>query len=171
MSTSETDLWPSDITSQEYLEPKEILQHQAELLSERMNGKVRGEIEEMVIELDQEPEQSRIVLNFYVVAANDSLKVKILEVTHRKEHPYPAAITSHEKLPDYLRKRYYKLGISEEFVLGSTAMSAARDMNGEWIENDGVCSTPKEFLKKLKITLGTPEVKSAVMSVLAAASK
>ncbi len=171
MSTSKTNLWPSDITPQEYLEPKEILQRQAELLSEQMNGKVRGEIEEMVIELEQEPEQSRIVLNFYVVTANDSLRVKIFEVTHRKGHPYPAAITSHENLPNYLRDRYYKPGYKEAFVSGSIAMSIAGDINGEWIENDGVCSTPKEFLDKLEITLATPEVKSAVMSVLAAASK
>ena len=168
MSSSETNLWPEYITSQEFLKPKEILQSQAKILSDQMKGKVLGEIDEVATDVQDDPKQSRITLQFFVVAANEKLRIKILDVTYRKKFDYPAAITYQSELPTYLRKKYYKPGRPAFATLGLSIMG---EQSGKWIDNEGVCSTPDEFREKLEETLATAEVKSAVMAVLAAASE
>ncbi|WP_345326675.1 hypothetical protein [Novipirellula rosea] len=128
-----------------------------------MNGLVLAEVKQTEIEDENDP---RIVLRFEILPSSKAPRVKLFEVVHRRDFPYPALIVEPSELPTYLRRRYYSPGISESISL-MTSMSSLMSKPGEWVENENVCATPQEFVRKLGQVLASTEIKSAVMSVLA----
>ena len=161
MSSIQRDLWPDDIRSEEVLSPEEILKFQAKQLEERTNGLLAGDVV-------RHENGDRIVLGFEVVARRADVRARLFEVQHRLEYEYPALIVApDEKLPEYLRDRVYVGGLSELLLSPGAKIAQAMHGPGEWVENEWIASSPKEFSEKVKAVLARPGVKAVVISLLA----
>ena len=162
MSSIQRDLWPDDIRSQEVLSPEEILKFQAKQLEERTNGLLAGDVV-------RHENGDRIVLGFEVVARRADVRARLFEVHHRLEYEYPALIVApDEKLPEYLRDRVYHPSMGDALQgMAATTVSQALKKPGEWVENEWIASSPKEFSEKVKAVLARPGVKAVVISLLA----
>ena len=169
MSSTTENLWPQDVVSQTFQTPQQILAIQAEALANRMNGVVIAEVRQVDVQ-DEEKSESRTVLRFEVMTADKKLRIKLFEVMHRRGFAYPVVINEPTELPTYLRRKYYAPSVGE-FLSSTASMAKIISKPGSWVENENVCSTPKEFKEKLAKVLASMEVKSAVMSVLATAQQ
>lgn len=161
MSSILRDLWPDDIRSDEVLFPEEILKYQAKLLEERTNDLLAGDVV-------RHENEDRIVLGFEVVATHAAVRARLFEVQHRLENAYPALIVPpDEELPSFLNDRIYRPGrrgmISDAMEMA--AQVAGRP--GEWVKNEWLATSPKEFSEKVEAVLSRPGVKAVVLSLLA----
>ena len=147
--------WPSDITSDEVLSPREILEEAGAELQDRTR-RLKVEIRES--ELDD-----RTILAFDVVNPRAKITLTLFEVNHRKQQSYPAAIIPPEDdEPDFLKRRYYVPGHGEYGDYGG---------EGYWIDNDWVCASPSEFREKLMKVLSQDSLKARILSLLAASQQ
>lgn len=153
-----SDLWPEDITSEAVLSPARILLDQVEALAARTNGLLKGQVR-------KREDGDRVILGFEIVPHNVDTRVRLFEVHHRAEFGYPAAIILPKaKLPAYLKKERYvpsKLGIAE--VLS--------EVQGEWVENEWVATSPQEFSERIADVFSLPHIKTRVLSLLARANE
>lgn len=157
MSNAIRDLWPDDIKCEDVISPEEILDHQARLLEARTGGLLVGHVV-------RHEGKDRVVLAFEVEVARVGNRVRLLEVQHRPEFEYPAAIVSpHERLPDYLKERVYRPGL--------TVAVQGLSTQGEWLDNEWLASSPAEFSEKVGEVLGGAAVKGIVLSLLSRASR
>ncbi len=159
MASTALDLWPQDIGSEDVLTPEEILKAQAAAIQVRTNGLIRGEI------LRHESDD-RIVLGMEIVSLRVDSRVRLFEAQHRREFEYPVAIKSHQSgLPSFLQAKYFVQGTisGSDFGLGQVMKEAI----GGWQTNEWVANSPMEFTELVGKILGTSEVKSAVISLIA----
>ena len=164
MASTQLDLWPQDIGSEDVLTPEEILKAQADAIQARTNGLIRGEI------LRHETDD-RIVLGMEIVSLRVDSRVRLFEAQHRREFEYPVAIKSHQSgLPQFLKREYFVPGRSTLASVVSTLGAidvAFKGASGEWQTNEWVANSPIEFTDLVGKILGTSEVMSAVISLIA----
>jgi len=166
MSSAMRDLWPDDIKSEDVISPEEILKHQARRLEERTGALLVGHVV-------RREGDDRVVIGFEAEAPRADSRVRLFEVHHRLQFEYPASILPpDEDLPDFLRDRVYRPTMSEAMTavgrIGSSVLGAG---SGEWVENEWVASSPREFSEKVENVLRRPAVKGIVLSLLSRANQ
>lgn len=84
------NLWPELVTQGMPVSPRAILQRQAQILSERAENAVRGEIASRMLGSD-------LVHSLFIVAPEmEGLHYLIVRVRHHMQHPYPLHIFTSE---------------------------------------------------------------------------
>lgn len=153
-----------DINSEDVRSPKEILSEAGEELESRTR-KVSVEISEDVLD-------DRVVLGFVIKNNEHQMALKLFEVLHRREFAYPVSIIPPPSgLPEFLQKRRYDPGtpgIAEVMAVTSKirAIAAMQGTPGRFVDNEWVCSTPREFVGKLKELFSKDYVKSQLISII-----
>jgi len=165
MANNIPDLWPEDLNDVEVISPREILEGQAALLTERLNGFVNASVKSGIVGTKDE---AREIHRFEISSKIGERRVKLFEISHRPDFSFPVRIYSDSRLPDFLRAERYEASLSENLATmsGLADVGIALSVPGRWVKNENVCATPGEFMQKLTKVLASTEVKSAIMAVL-----
>jgi hypothetical protein len=158
-----SDFWPSGLDMQDTASPEVILSTAGKEWSEESGGVVT-----LVIQGAESKGGDRLLIVHAKHVPSDRT-VKLFSVLHRPNAPYPARIYPDEdKVPDYLKKRYYDPG----FSLGSmrAVASVLSEREAREVTNEWVCDTPREFRSHLIEALNQGVVKSEVLGLIAGAS-
>jgi len=150
-----SNFWPSDLDISDTQSPKEILK----VAQQDWNTKSGGMMELVLQDTKSETGNFMIIAHAKHVASNRT--VTLFSILHRLGKPYPVTIQQkHEKLPDVLKKSYYK----------SSSLSAigdfARMKEPELILNEWVAETPAEFRTKLDKTFQLGTIKSSILNLM-----
>jgi len=157
MSATIRDLWPDDIKTEDVVTPQEILDRQAIALTDRTNGLLVGQVV-------RDQTSDRIILRFEVEAPKPRTRISLFRVEHRESFEYPAAIIPPAgKLPDYLKESVYRPSLMESMT------SPLSTLQGKWITNEWLATSPKKFAEKIEELLSRADVKATVLSLLARA--
>jgi len=157
MSQPIDDFWPSEVNYDEVILPSAILEVQARQLGERTKGMLKGRLDKVEL-------ADRITTNFMVDATVLKREIKLFYIQHQVEFGYPVSISAPESnLPDYLKEKRY--------VSGPMAHLTSIAIEGKWVKNDWVATSPEEFSEKLKALLSTSRLKSIVLSLVAESHK
>jgi hypothetical protein len=151
------DLWPDDIKADDVISPEEILDHQARQLEQRTNGLLTADVVKHTAE-------DRVVIGFDVQSVRSGNRVRLFSAEHRVDFEYPIAMSPPAELPAFLKEEVYVPGLGDL----TTAMPR---FQGRCVKNPWVASSPAEFQKKVQDMLAHSSVKSAVLSLLARASR
>jgi hypothetical protein len=160
-----SSFFDDDINSEDVRSPNEILSEAGVELESRTR-KLSVAISEDVLD-------DRVVLGFVIKNKDHQMALKLFEVMHRREYAYPVSINPPpSQLPEFLQKRRYKPGtpgIAEVMADFSSfgAITALQGTPGRFVDNEWVCSTPREFMGKLKELFSKDYVKSLLISIIA----
>jgi hypothetical protein len=145
MNSDEGDLWPDEITV-DALSPAMILNQQAEALTRRTQGLVRGDLSVI------EDPRTVSTLHFDLVAPAVPYRRRILVVRYNGNAVYPAVITSHDAIT----------------LSSGTHPGVGWGIEGfEDRQRPRVSYTPSEFEKYVAQILSSGRVKSAVLALIA----
>lgn len=150
MSTSIRDLWPADIKSDDIVSPAEILNYQATQLQARTGGRLLGHVVRTTA-------KDRVILGFEIESVQSSSTARLFSVEHRPEFEYPVLIRPpKDELPSFLKEEVYVAGTFESM----------ESIQGRWVANEWVASSPEEFSEKVERVLSRADVKAAVLSMM-----
>lgn len=144
MPTTTADLWPDDIAV-EVLSPVMILKQQAEAISKKTKGLVKGDVRKISIENSEE-------IAFDLLAPALGLREELLTVRYKRGYPYPSSVSA-AALEGSLRLQ-----------------SPQTPTNWEILEPENPCEvayTPVEFLTILRKVFGARDTLAVISSILA----
>lgn len=154
------NFWPEDIRDDELRAPVAIMSDAADELESR-SAKLKVSVAESKL-------ADRIALGFELTNLDTGSTLTLFEVFHQPGQAYPLVIVPPEShLPEFLHKRQYKPGNPGFASSLPSAIEAVLGKPGRYVENEWVCSTPFEFVEKLKDLFNQSFLKSQLMSFLA----
>ena len=149
-----SNFWPSDLNIKDTQSPMEILQ----VAQNDFQTESQGLITLIMQIAKSQSGNDMIIVHAKHVPSNRTRT--LFTVVHRPNSPYPASIVPRdEKLPNFLKKSYYKAGILER---------TAPDFmtSGSEVENKWVCDTPSEFRSKLREVIELGSTKADILNLL-----
>jgi hypothetical protein len=150
--------WPTGLKLDDTQSPMEILRIAQKDWITNSNGILALVLQEAASKSGNE----MIIVHAKHVSSNRS--VTLFSVVHRPNAPYPATIQPKEDdLPDFLKKSYYKRGISD-------ISAAFMGSQGQTVENKWVSETPAVFREKLKNAFNLDLVKSEILNLISVSS-
>jgi hypothetical protein len=149
MATDESDLWPADLVV-DVRSPIMILNEQAEALSKRTKGIVKGEVVSGVSGRFEQP-------SFDLVAPAVGVRHRILRVRYSKELPYPVVL-----IAGPLQRNIVAFADQPDF-----ATPAEWNLAGDEAAQARLAHTPNEVREFLKTIFNAPTSRATLFSLVA----
>ena len=144
--------WSTDLKVENAQSPRRILKEMAAEL-QQLTG--------LRVNIAEDRLNDRIVLGFVAQNSQTQDSVRLFEVSHQAQQPYPARIDPPSvELPSFLKRERYEPGLLEIPVVETLT-------KGRTVVNRWICSTPKELRKMLADLAESSEVKSRIVNLVA----
>jgi len=153
MNVSESDLWPSDVVV-DVLSPLMILNEQAEALTKRTQGIVRGEVLPGNAGTFEQ-------LSFDIVAPAIAIRQRLLLARFSKEMPYPVVLIAAPLVRHFSTANVTQIA-DEQAEIAHWKLSSERELS-----QARLASSPSEVRALLRLVFHAPATKAALLSLIA----